>query len=117
MVARNGSPILIGISNDTIFVASEKIAFEKHTANYISLKDGEIIEIDKKNIHEFYKNQKERIQTIAIKSEVLLVPKAPFKHFFSQEIFDQPATLLATFGNGARLCTESRPKLGGLEVF
>lgn len=61
VVARNGSPILIGLSNDTIFVASEKIAFEKYTSNYIQMKDGELIEIDKKNITEFYRNHKERI--------------------------------------------------------
>lgn len=35
IVARNGSPILIGLTDDTVYVASEKIAFEKYTSNYI----------------------------------------------------------------------------------
>ncbi|EGR27583.1 hypothetical protein IMG5_193830 [Ichthyophthirius multifiliis] len=43
IVARNGSPILIGLSNDTIYVASEKIAFEKYTSNYVNVYDGELV--------------------------------------------------------------------------
>lgn len=81
------------------------------------MKDGEIIEINIKNITEFYKNHKSRIQIIKEKNEVLTVPKSPFKHFFSQEIFDQPETLLKTFSNGARLNQDQRPKLGGLEPY
>lgn len=67
VVARNGSPILIGMTSDTIYVASEKIAFEKYTSNYISMKDSEVIELSINNINEFYKNNKGRIQTIAEK--------------------------------------------------
>lgn len=66
---------------------------------------------------EFYKNNKDRIQVIKEKNEVHIVPKSPFKHFFEQEIFEQPETLLRTFSNGARLLQENRPKLGGLEPF
>lgn len=67
VVARNGSPILIGMTSDTVYVASEKIAFEKYTANYITMKDGELIEININNINEFYKNNKGRIQIISEK--------------------------------------------------
>jgi len=46
VVARKGSPILIGLSNEAIFVASEKIAFEKYTSQYFDVQEGEIIELD-----------------------------------------------------------------------
>jgi glucosamine--fructose-6-phosphate aminotransferase (isomerizing) len=46
VVARNGSPILIGFNDDTLFIASERIAFEKHTLNFITLKDGELLLLD-----------------------------------------------------------------------
>lgn len=64
IVARSGSPILIGLATDAIYVASEKIAFEKYTSNYIQMADGELIELNIKNITEFYKNHKDRIQII-----------------------------------------------------
>jgi len=31
VVARNGSPLLIGLAQDTFYVASERVAFEKYT--------------------------------------------------------------------------------------
>jgi len=55
LVARNGSPLLVGLHKDSIYVASERVAFEKYTQNYISLEDGEVILLDLKNRNEFYK--------------------------------------------------------------
>ena len=42
----NGSPILIGMNDSEIFVASESIAFKKETDEYFVTKDGEIFELD-----------------------------------------------------------------------
>jgi glucosamine--fructose-6-phosphate aminotransferase (isomerizing) len=41
-VATNGSPILIGFAPNGIYVASETIAFEKYTKDYVETKNGEI---------------------------------------------------------------------------
>lgn len=49
VVARNGSPILVGLHEDSIFVASEKIAFEKYTENYIIVNEGEVLELSLEN--------------------------------------------------------------------
>lgn len=46
LVARNGSPLLVGIHPDHIYIASERIAFEKYTQNYVALEDGEVILLD-----------------------------------------------------------------------
>lgn len=45
IVCRQGSPILVGYNNDSIFVASEKVAFERYTQTYISLKHGEVMQL------------------------------------------------------------------------
>lgn len=68
--ARNGSPILIGLHEDSIFVASEKIAFEKYTDNFISMRDGEVIELDLNHRREFYRMHKNRVLTITDKNIV-----------------------------------------------
>lgn len=47
-----------------------------------------------------------------------LYPKPPFKHWFEQEIYDQPNTIVRATGNGSRLRSKNCddcPKLGGLE--
>ena len=42
IVACNGSPLVIGVSDDRTFIASETSAFNRYTKNFISMKDGEI---------------------------------------------------------------------------
>lgn len=56
--------MLIGLHDDAIFIGSEKIAFEKYTSNYISLNDGEVIELELKDRHNFYHVNKNRTRVI-----------------------------------------------------
>ena len=42
VVACNGSPLVIGVSDDRTFVGSETTAFNRYTKSFISMKDGEI---------------------------------------------------------------------------
>ena len=64
VVCRQGSPILVGYNNDGIYVASEKIAFERYTQNYISLKDGEVMLLKLQERQSFFNQIKHRIQII-----------------------------------------------------
>lgn len=41
-MACNGSPMVIGLGTDHIYVASETAAFNRHTKNFIAMQDGEI---------------------------------------------------------------------------
>lgn len=50
IVARRGSPINIGIGDEAIYVASEKIGFQKYTNRYVSVKEGEIIELSNQKL-------------------------------------------------------------------
>lgn len=70
IVARNGSPILVGLHPDSIFVASEKIAFEKYTENFITVNEGEVLELSLENRKNFYKNNKARLGKITEKTIV-----------------------------------------------
>lgn len=81
VVARNGSPILVGLHPDFIIVASERIAFEKYTENFIEIKNHELMELDLEKRSEFW-NMKHRILTITDKVVVQTKPKMPFTSFF-----------------------------------
>jgi glucosamine--fructose-6-phosphate aminotransferase (isomerizing) len=75
VVARNGSPILVGLHEDSIYIASERIAFEKYTSNFITLNDGEMILLDLENRQQLYKSVKERISFITEKMNVEVKPR------------------------------------------
>ncbi|MHA3703294.1 glutamine--fructose-6-phosphate transaminase (isomerizing) [Jatrophihabitans sp. YIM 134969] len=45
VVARNGSPVAIGLGDDATFVASDVAAFVRHTQRVIYLDDGEIVTV------------------------------------------------------------------------
>ena len=47
-MACNGSPMVIGLGTDNVYVASETAAFNRHTKNFIAMQDGEIAVITPK---------------------------------------------------------------------
>ena len=79
VVACNGSPMVIGISDDCTYIASETSAFNKYTKNFISMKDGEIgvLQSDGKSL------DLTRIQR-APDQEILLSPD-PYPHWTLKE--------------------------------
>ena len=89
----NGSPILIGMNDSQIFVASEQIAFQKETDSYFVTNDGEIFELEASKIQELKERmaQEGRLKTISKeeKKGVLTKPPGLHKSFYSYEIRQQ----------------------------
>ena len=108
VVARNGSPLVIGIGSDRTFIASETSAFNRYTKNFISMKDGEIgvLHADGSTL------DLTRMQE-APDQEVKLSP-APYPHWTLRETFEQPEAIARALGFGGRLTADS-VQLGGLE--
>ena len=86
----NGSPILVGMNDEEIFVASEKIAFLKQADHYFVTLDGEIFELDFDHIQQLTEemNEKGRLHTIPHndKKNIHEKPPEPYKSFYSYEI-------------------------------
>jgi len=108
VVACNGSPLVIGIGADRMFIASETSAFNRYTKNFISMKDGEIgvLHSDGTTL------DLARMQ-VAPDQEVKLSP-APFTHWTLKECFEQPEAIGRALGFGGRLMSD-KITLGGLE--
>jgi len=54
IVARNGSPLLVGEGSDgSLYVGSEISAFVKYTRNYVELENNEILVLTKDNGFKF----------------------------------------------------------------
>jgi len=108
VVACNGSPLVIGISDDRTFIASETSAFNRYTKNFISMKDGEIgvLHADGRTL------DLSRKQT-APDQEVKLSPE-PYPHWTLKELMEQPEAIARSLGFGGRMSYE-RVLLGGLD--
>lgn len=87
LVARNGSPLLVGLHEENIYVASERIAFEKYTQNYVALEDNEVILLDINNRSEFYTLMHNRVTVIKEVMDVQLRPLSCYRYFYEQEIY------------------------------
>lgn len=108
VVARNGSPLVIGIGSDRTFIASETSAFNRYTKNFISMNDGEIGILHKDGRSLDLSRMQE-----APDQEVKLSP-APYPHWTLKECVEQPEAIARALGFGGRL-TSDQVQLGGLE--
>ena len=95
VVARNGSPVIIGIGDRETFVASDATALVPYTRQVIYLEDGEVARLTP-STHEVQDLQAvvadKPASTIDI--EDMLVDLGGHEHFTRKEIFEQPEALL-----------------------
>ncbi len=95
VVAKKGSPLVIGIGDGEFFVASDASAIVEHTKDVVYLNDGEVASVSKENglLIKTIDNQEKTpyIQTLELSFEEL--EKGEFEHFMLKEIFEQPKSI------------------------
>ncbi len=91
IAARRGSPLIIGVGDNEMFVASDVPAILDHTKKVIYLQDNEIAELRKNgySIENLDGKQIDR-KIHKIKWTTEQMEKGKFKHFMLKEIFEQP---------------------------
>lgn len=104
-LAKNGSPINIGLAQDSFIVASSVNAILRHTDKFISLKDGEFAVLDveeritKYKIFNFNDKKggkiKKKINTIK-DTKLEDLSKGEYSSFMLKEIFEQPSVTKTT---------------------
>ena len=118
VVAKVGSPAVIGVGKGEFFIASDATPIVEHTKKAIYLKDGEMAIIKKgKLVLKTIKNKiikNPYIHTLKTKIEEL--EKSGFPHFMLKEIFEQPESLGNTM-RGRIILEKGNVKFGGLEKF
>ncbi len=123
VVAKVGSPAVIGIGNDEYFIASDATPIIEHTKKVVYLEDGEIAIIKNNKTGklalkvETIKNRMEKNPYIhQLETKIEEIEKGGFPHFMLKEIFDQPESLRNTI-RGRITQDKSNVKFGGLEKF
>ncbi len=111
---RNGSPLLIGQTEDMVIVTSEQSGFCNMIKNYITLKKDDVCVIENKdgNIcvntsHTYTKNSVNMVDVD--------MSSHPYTHWTLKEIHSQPKIVLNAVNNGGRIKNDCDVKLGGLE--
>lgn len=91
VVARKGSPLVIGLGKGENLIASDIPAVLEYTKNVIFLDDGElaIVEKDKVTVTDMEGNPKTK-EVKVIDWSVEMAEKNGYKHFMLKEIYEQP---------------------------
>ena len=100
ILVKNENPLIIGIGDDEIFVASDLTALTSYTDNFIILEDENIAKIYRTDI-KLYNFNGDSISTKRkkVKLNFQMANKGGCKHYMLKEIFEQPKALLDTFLN------------------
>ncbi|MEX0723267.1 MAG: glutamine--fructose-6-phosphate transaminase (isomerizing) [Gracilimonas sp.] len=94
MVARKGSPLLLGVGDGEMLIASDASAIAAYTDKVVYLDDGEIAVITKDNYTVESADQIElskEIHELSLSLEE--IEKGGYDHFMLKEIFEQPKAL------------------------
>ncbi len=114
-IARKGSPLLLGIGDDEMFIASDASPIVEYTNKVVYLDDGEMAIVSKDNYTvktiEDVELTKE-VHELAISLEA--IEKAGYPHFMLKEIFEQPRSI-ADCMRGRINIEDNSIQLGGIE--
>jgi glutamine---fructose-6-phosphate transaminase (isomerizing) len=94
VVARNGSPLILGVGDHEMFVASDLSALVRHTTSVVHLDDGELATVTASEFRTFSQEQEntEKIPT-TVDLDLADVGLGGYRHYMRKEILEQPSTI------------------------
>jgi glucosamine--fructose-6-phosphate aminotransferase (isomerizing) len=98
LVARNDSPLVIGVGDGENFVASDVPALLDYTDRVIYLEDGDIGVITGDEIRLLNQDREVRRETSVIPWSLEDAQKGGYEHFMIKEIHEQPRVIRDTLG-------------------
>ncbi len=97
VVARSGSPIVIGFGVGENFLASDQLALLNVTRRFMYLEEGDVAEITRREVNVFDASG-EHVEREIVESnaEHDAGDKGQYRHFMQKEIYEQPTALINT---------------------
>ena len=118
VVAKKGSPLVIGVGEDEFFIASDATPFIEYTKQVVYLEDEEVALISRGQALEIKTISNEMkttyIQELALELES--IEKGGYDHFMLKEINEQPKSIKDTL-RGRLLVEEGTIRLGGFQEY
>lgn len=104
IIGRKGSPLIIGKSEDSVYIASDIPAFLEytHTVNYLD--DNEMAVVKGTDIEYLNMDSNQLIlkRDITVSWEDEIADKGDYKHFMLKEIFDQKISLASAINHSKK---------------
>jgi glucosamine--fructose-6-phosphate aminotransferase (isomerizing) len=114
VAARNGSPLLLGIGDGSLFIASDAAAVVEHTRDVVYLDDGELAVLDREGYRTLdLKGHPLTKEVSRVSWDLGTIERGGFPHYMLKEIFEQPNSVRDTM-RGRLLVEQGTARLGGL---
>ncbi|MCP4955035.1 glutamine--fructose-6-phosphate transaminase (isomerizing) [Photobacterium aquimaris] len=97
VVARSGSPLVIGLGIGENFIASDQLALLNVTRRFMFLEEGDVAEVTRRKVTVF-DSQGQAVERKVSESTVEhdAADKGQYRHYMQKEIFEQPSALINT---------------------
>ncbi|MCD4760126.1 glutamine--fructose-6-phosphate transaminase (isomerizing) [archaeon] len=113
-VAKQSSPLVLGIANDGLYVASDILPIQKYTRKVVYLQDGDVGILTKSNYSiRDLSNVDVNRDVNELNEEIEETSIGNFEHFMLKEIHEQPKTIHRAFRG--RIDNDTA-KFGGLNI-
>lgn len=96
VVARSGSPLVIGIGIGENFVASDPLALGQVTDRFVYLEEGDIAQLGLESYEIWHADKKVNRKITTIQNKTADAEKGEYKHFMLKEIHEQPRAIQDT---------------------
>ena len=116
VIARYGSPVILGIGDGEMLAASDQAALIRYTRDIVHLEDGEVAEVNPKGFNVTTLDASPSVKTTTrVNAQLADYDKGTYRHFLHREICDQPQVIRQTLSG--RLDNRfSTTHLGGLNL-
>ena len=96
VVARRGSPLVVGRAEEAAFVASDVTAFLEHTRDVTYLEDGDVAALEAGDVSVFHDGEPVDRGVETVEWEADAAEKGGYDHYMRKEIHEQPESLRQT---------------------
>ncbi len=96
VIARSGSPLVIGVGIGENFVASDPLALGQVTDRFIYLEEGDVARVTLQDIEIWHGAKQVKREITTVLNHAKDSEKGEYKHFMLKEIYEQPQVIRDT---------------------